>query len=62
MPSRMSRRTNSVQGRGSNFHDQITATLGSDKGLRVQLRQLEAPDGTPIVDVKPVLDKDTRRR
>ena len=27
-------------------------------GLRVQVRNLEAIDGTPIVDVKPVIDAD----
>ncbi|HET9138175.1 tRNA (N6-threonylcarbamoyladenosine(37)-N6)-methyltransferase TrmO [Actinophytocola sp.] len=30
-------------------------------GVRVQVRDLEALDGTPIVDVKPVLDRDTER-
>jgi tRNA-Thr(GGU) m(6)t(6)A37 methyltransferase TsaA len=30
-------------------------------GPRVGVRNLEALDGTPIVDVKPVLDKDTER-
>jgi tRNA-Thr(GGU) m(6)t(6)A37 methyltransferase TsaA len=34
--------------------------LGID-GLRVRVRDLEALDGTPIVDVKPVLDSDTER-
>jgi len=27
-------------------------------GLRMQVRNLEAVDGTPVVDVKPVLDRD----
>ncbi|HEU5471502.1 MAG TPA: tRNA (N6-threonylcarbamoyladenosine(37)-N6)-methyltransferase TrmO [Actinophytocola sp.] len=31
------------------------------EGTRVQVRNLEALDGTPIVDVKPVLDRDTER-
>jgi tRNA (Thr-GGU) A37 N-methylase len=26
-------------------------------GLRVRVRPLEALDGTPVVDVKPVLDR-----
>lgn len=30
------------------------------KGLRVQVRNLEALDGTPIIDVKPVLDASER--
>jgi tRNA-Thr(GGU) m(6)t(6)A37 methyltransferase TsaA len=30
-------------------------------GLRVRVRDLEALDGTPIVDVKPVLDAGTER-
>ena len=30
-------------------------------GLRVQVRPLEALDGTPVVDIKPVLDKATER-
>ncbi|MBF9132263.1 tRNA (N6-threonylcarbamoyladenosine(37)-N6)-methyltransferase TrmO [Plantactinospora sp. S1510] len=29
--------------------------------LRVRVRDLEALDGTPILDVKPVLDRDTER-
>jgi tRNA-Thr(GGU) m(6)t(6)A37 methyltransferase TsaA len=31
-------------------------------GRRVQVRQLEAIDGTPILDVKPLLDEDLSRR
>jgi tRNA (Thr-GGU) A37 N-methylase len=31
-------------------------------GLRVRVRSLEAVDGTPIVDVKPVLPTDIRLR
>ena len=31
-------------------------------GLRVHVRNLEAIDGTPIVDVKPVLDADVSER
>lgn len=31
-------------------------------GLRVLVRNLEALNGTPIVDVKPVLDRDARLR
>ena len=30
-------------------------------GLRVQVRDLEALDGTPVVDVKPVLGTGTER-
>jgi tRNA-Thr(GGU) m(6)t(6)A37 methyltransferase TsaA len=30
-------------------------------GLRVMVSGLEAIDGTPVVDVKPVLDRDTER-
>ena len=30
--------------------------------LRVQVDHLEAVDGTPIVDLKPVLDEDVQRR
>jgi tRNA (Thr-GGU) A37 N-methylase len=30
-------------------------------GNRIQVRNLEALDGTPIVDVKPVLDSRTER-
>jgi tRNA-Thr(GGU) m(6)t(6)A37 methyltransferase TsaA len=31
-------------------------------GLRVRVRSLDALDGTPIIDVKPVLETDIRRR
>lgn len=31
-------------------------------GLRVDVRQLEAIDGTPVLDVKPVLPTDVRAR
>jgi tRNA-Thr(GGU) m(6)t(6)A37 methyltransferase TsaA len=31
-------------------------------GLRVRVRNLEAVDGTPVVDVKPVLGKDVAER
>jgi tRNA-Thr(GGU) m(6)t(6)A37 methyltransferase TsaA len=31
-------------------------------GLRVQVRHLDAVDGTPIVDIKPVLGTDIRQR
>ena len=31
-------------------------------GRRVRVRHLEAVDGTPILDVKPVLDEDVGRR
>jgi tRNA-Thr(GGU) m(6)t(6)A37 methyltransferase TsaA len=31
-------------------------------GRRVQVRRLEAIDGTPILDIKPVLDEDVTRR
>jgi tRNA-Thr(GGU) m(6)t(6)A37 methyltransferase TsaA len=30
-------------------------------GLRLRVRDLEALDGTPVLDVKPVLDRDTER-
>lgn len=36
-------------------------TILSIDGLRMRVRDLEALDGTPIVDVKPVLDRDTER-
>ncbi len=32
-----------------------TAILAVD-GARIRVRELEAVDGTPVVDVKPVLD------
>lgn len=31
------------------------------EGTRIRVRNLEALDGTPIVDIKPVLDRDTER-
>jgi tRNA-Thr(GGU) m(6)t(6)A37 methyltransferase TsaA len=36
-------------------------TILAIDGLRIQVRNLEALDGTPIVDVKPVLDAGTER-
>ncbi|GAA3816895.1 tRNA (N6-threonylcarbamoyladenosine(37)-N6)-methyltransferase TrmO [Sphaerisporangium flaviroseum] len=33
----------------------------SVEGTRMLVRDLEALDGTPVVDVKPVLDRDTER-
>ena len=36
-------------------------TVLSIDGSRVTVRNLEALDGTPIVDVKPVLDPGTER-
>jgi tRNA-Thr(GGU) m(6)t(6)A37 methyltransferase TsaA len=30
-------------------------------GVRLRVRDMEAIDGTPILDVKPVLDRDTER-
>jgi len=36
-------------------------TILAIDGLRVQVRDLEALDGTPIVDVKPVLDDGVAR-
>jgi tRNA-Thr(GGU) m(6)t(6)A37 methyltransferase TsaA len=36
-------------------------TIVSVDGLRVRVQNLEALDGTPIVDVKPVLDPGTER-
>jgi tRNA (Thr-GGU) A37 N-methylase len=32
------------------------------EGLRLKVRNLEAVDGTPIVDVKPVLSEETSER
>jgi tRNA-Thr(GGU) m(6)t(6)A37 methyltransferase TsaA len=34
----------------------------SVEGLRVQVRNLEAIDGTPILDLKPVLSRDVSQR
>lgn len=39
-------------------HVEITAV----EGCRVQVRALEALDGTPILDFKPALDEDIARR
>lgn len=36
-------------------------TVVSIDGIRVRVRNLEALDGTPIVDVKPVLDQGVER-
>jgi tRNA-Thr(GGU) m(6)t(6)A37 methyltransferase TsaA len=36
-------------------------TVMSIDGMRVRVRDLEALDGTPIVDVKPVLDRGVER-
>ena len=36
-------------------------TILAIDGARVQVRNLEALDGTPIVDVKPVLDQGVER-
>lgn len=36
-------------------------TILAIDGLRIQVRNLEALDGTPIVDVKPVLDPGVER-
>ena len=36
--------------------------VASIDGARVRVRNLEAVDGTPIVDVKPLLDDDIRER
>jgi tRNA-Thr(GGU) m(6)t(6)A37 methyltransferase TsaA len=36
--------------------------IASIEGSKVQVRNLEAVDGTPIVDVKPVLSRDTSQR
>ena len=36
--------------------------IASIDGTRVQVRNLEAVDGTPIVDVKPVLSSDINER
>jgi tRNA-Thr(GGU) m(6)t(6)A37 methyltransferase TsaA len=32
------------------------------EGLRVRVRNLEALDGTPVLDIKPVLSRDARQR
>jgi tRNA-Thr(GGU) m(6)t(6)A37 methyltransferase TsaA len=37
-------------------------TITRVDGLRLQVRGLEALDGTPIVDLKPVLDSDINKR
>lgn len=37
-------------------------TITAVDGLRLQVRGLEALDGTPIIDLKPVLDSDINRR
>ena len=37
-------------------------TITAVDGLRLQVRGLEALDGTPIVDLKPVLDGDISKR
>lgn len=37
-------------------------TITAVDGLRLQVRGLEALDGTPIVDLKPVLDSDIDKR
>jgi tRNA-Thr(GGU) m(6)t(6)A37 methyltransferase TsaA len=36
-------------------------TIAAIDGLRMRVRNLEALDGTPVVDVKPVLDPGTER-
>jgi tRNA-Thr(GGU) m(6)t(6)A37 methyltransferase TsaA len=36
-------------------------TILAIDGLRVRVRDLEALDGTPVLDVKPVLDRDRER-
>jgi tRNA-Thr(GGU) m(6)t(6)A37 methyltransferase TsaA len=36
--------------------------IASIEGARVRVRGLEAVDGTPIVDIKPVLSRDTGER
>jgi tRNA-Thr(GGU) m(6)t(6)A37 methyltransferase TsaA len=36
--------------------------IASVDGRRVEVRRLEALDGTPIVDVKPILSRDIRAR
>ena len=41
------------------LHD---AEITAIDGVRIQVRSLEALDGTPIVDVKPVLSGDIGRR
>ena len=39
-----------------------TVEITAVDGLRIQVRHLEALDGTPIIDVKPVLPSDVRER
>jgi tRNA-Thr(GGU) m(6)t(6)A37 methyltransferase TsaA len=36
-------------------------TILAIDGVRLRVRDLEAIDGTPILDLKPVLDRDTER-
>jgi tRNA (Thr-GGU) A37 N-methylase len=36
--------------------------IASIDGARVRVRNLEAVDGTPIVDVKPLLSSDSSER
>jgi tRNA-Thr(GGU) m(6)t(6)A37 methyltransferase TsaA len=36
-------------------------TILAVDGVRLRVRDLEAIDGTPILDLKPVLDRDTER-
>ena len=36
--------------------------VASVEGARVRVRGLEAVDGTPVIDVKPVLSRDVRER
>jgi tRNA-Thr(GGU) m(6)t(6)A37 methyltransferase TsaA len=36
--------------------------IAAVEGRRVQVRRLEAIDGTPILDIKPVLNEDVTRR
>jgi tRNA-Thr(GGU) m(6)t(6)A37 methyltransferase TsaA len=39
-----------------------TVEVAAVDGLRLQVRGLEAVDGTPILDLKPVLDSDPSKR
>jgi len=41
------------------LHDVVITAVD---GRRLQVQQLEALDGTPIIDVKPVLSRDVRQR
>jgi tRNA (Thr-GGU) A37 N-methylase len=41
------------------LHDVVVAAVD---GRRLQVRHLEALNGTPIIDLKPILSRDIRQR